>query len=330
MIKIFYSPYELKPLQPLNSLTSVAPREGILLKISWGDDVTGYADLHPWPELGDLTLEEQMSNLRSGRMTAQIEQAFWLARRDGLARKQKKSLFEGGEKIRNNFLLSNFALLKPGFLDALKKENFTTIKVKVGRNLEEEADILTHITLAGFKIRLDFNGVGNWQIFEKFISSLNPRIRLAIEYVEDPFAFDADAWMEAKKLVKIAIDNQYDKVNWNNLKTVPFDVVVIKPAKMDVDKAMERVLKNNLLATVTSYMDHPIGVVHAAAVASELKKKHGDIILEAGCLTHRLYQMDPFAAEISTQGPFMLKTKGTGVGFDRMLEALPWHQLKMH
>ncbi|UOE99909.1 o-succinylbenzoate synthase MenC [Bdellovibrio reynosensis] len=329
MIKIFYSPYTLKPVQSLNAVSSSNGREGLLLKISWNEQVTGYADLHPWPELGDPPLEDQMSALRDGKMTAQIEQAFWLARRDGLARKDRKNLFDSGEKIRNNFLLSDFKTLKPGFLDGLKKENFTTIKIKVGRDLDEEADVLAHVTAAGLKIRLDFNGVGNWQIFEKFIGNLNPRIRLAIDYVEDPFAYDTDAWMEAKKLTKIAVDNQYDKVPWDKLKEVPFNVVVIKPAKMDVDKAIERVLKWNLGASVTSYMDHPVGVVHAAAIASELKKKHGDIILEAGCLTHRLYQMDSFAAELSTQGPFLLKPKGTGIGFDRLLESLPWHQLKM-
>ncbi|KYG63276.1 hypothetical protein AZI85_04385 [Bdellovibrio bacteriovorus] len=328
MIQISYSPYSLQPLQALNAVAGAGAREGVLLKIEWADGLKGYADLHPWPELGDLTLEEQLSNLRRGKMSAQIEQCFWLARRDAQARKDGKSLFDAGEKLKNNFLLSDFSAVKPGFLDELKKEGFTTLKIKVGRNLQEEAELLTHIAAAGLKIRLDFNAVATWQIFERFMGSLPATVKPSIEYVEDPFPFDVAAWSEAKKLVKIAVDNQYDKVPWEKLQKAPFDVIVIKPAKIDVDKAISQCKQWNLKATVTSYMDHAVGIAHAAAVAMELKKLHGEMILEAGCLTHRQFKMDTFSAELNTQGPYLLKVKGHGIGFDKLLEGVPWHQLK--
>lgn len=327
-MKIYYSPYTLKPIQTLNATSAENLREGVLLKIEWLGGGTGYADLHPWPELGDATLEEQLSGLRRGRMTAQIEQSIWLARRDAQWRSDRKNIFEFGERVKNNYLLTDFKLIKPGFLDELKKEGFSTVKMKMGRNLQEEAEALIHIAAAGMKIRLDFNGLGSWQIFEKFIRNLPTTVLPLIEYVEDPFPFELNAWIEAKKLVKIAVDNQYHKIPWEKLKTSPVDVIVIKPAKVDVDKAIEHCLDLNLKATVTSYMDHPVGVIHAMGVAMELKKKYGEMILDAGCFTHRLYQMDPFAAEISTQGPFFLRNKGLGVGFDQLLEAMPWHQLK--
>lgn len=328
MIKFFYSPYTLKPLHQLNAIHAGGAREGALLKVEWGDGVVGYADLHPWPELGDLTLEEQLADLRRGKMSVQVEQCVWLARRDSQLRKEKKNIFEGGEKVKNNFLLTDYQKIRPGFLDEVKKEGFSTLKLKVGRNLQEEAAALSFIAAAGLMIRLDFNALGRWQIFEKFISSLPLTVKPMIEYVEDPFPFDVTAWGEARKLVKVAIDNQYDKVPWDQLTSAPFDVVVIKPAKMDVDKAITRCEKWNLKATVTSYMDHPVGVVHALGVAMELKKKYGEMILDAGCFTHRLYQMDAFSAEMSNQGSYLLKVKGTGIGFDELLGALPWHQLK--
>lgn len=327
-MKIFYSPYKLKPLQSLNSLATASEREGALLKVEWPDGCMGYSDLHPWPELGDASLENQLSDLRRGRMSNQVEQSIWFSRRDAQARKNKVHLFDSGEKIKNNFLLSDFRQIKPGFLDELKKEGFATLKMKVGRNLREEAEMLTHIAAVGLKIRLDFNAVGSWSIFEKFMNALPLTVRPLIEYVEDPFPYDPKTWAEARKLAKIALDNQYHKVQWDQLSAAPFDVLVLKPAKMDVDKAIALCEKWKLKATVTSYMDHPVGVTHALAVAMELKKKYGEMILEAGCLTHRLYQMDSFAAEISTQGPFVLKVTGLGVGFDKLLEALPWHQLK--
>jgi len=328
-MKLFYSPYTLKPVQALNAVSAGQPREGVLLKIEWLDGLVGYADLHPWPELGDATLEEQLANLRHGKMSAQVEQCIWLARRDAQLRKDKKNIFDGAEKVKNNFLLNDFKLIKPGFLDELKNQGFTTLKIKVGRNLQEEADVLTHIAASGLKIRLDFNAVGSWQIFEKFMTALPATVRPLIEYVEDPFPFEFNAWKEARKLAKIALDNQYGKVPWDKLSAAPCDILVIKPAKMDVERAVSLCQKWNLKATVTSYMDHAVGMIHAVGVAMELKKQHGDMILDAGCMTHRLYQMDAFAAEISTQGPYVLKVKGTGIGFDSLWGGLPWHQLKV-
>lgn len=329
MIKISVSPYFLNPLGALNAAAQTSVRAGALLKVEWTDGYTGYSDLHPWTELGDLSLDQQLADLRKGRISSQIEQSIWLARRDATARKKGKHLFDQGEKIRNNYLLSDSRNLKTGFLDELKKEGFTTVKVKVGRSLQEEADSLTHIAGAGLRIRLDFNGVGSWQIFEKFMGSLSPTVKALIEYVEDPFPFDVAAWTEARKLARIALDNQFDRVPWGTLTKAPFDVLVIKPAKTDVEKALALCQQWNLKCTITSYMDHPVGVVHALALAMELRKNHGDRILEAGCLTHRLYKMDVFAAELTNQGPYLIRNAGTGVGFDRLLEALPWQPIRV-
>lgn len=329
MIEIQYHPYVIKPIQSLNAAGAKGFRQGALFKVHWTEGLTGYADLHPWPELGDLTLVEQLDDLRTGRMSPQIEQTIWLAHRDAVARKDKVSLFSKGEKIRNNFLLTHYTEIQPEFLDEIKKQGFTTVKLKCGRNLEEEAEALTHLAAAGLRIRLDFNAIVSWPLFSKFISKLSPEVKAFIDYVEDPFPFDYATWGEAKKLVRLALDNQYDKVPWGKIPEAPFDVIVAKPAKMDMQKALSHCEKWKLQMTITSYMDHPIGVAHATALAMEYKKLYPDLILEAGCLTHRLYQMEPFAAELNTQGPYLLKPAGTGVGFDKMLEALPWQSLQL-
>lgn len=330
MIKLSYSPYTLKPIGSLNAVSLDTHREGVLFKIEWSDGLTGYADLQPWPELGDPTLEEQLAGLRAGKISVQMEQTIWLARRDAEARSKKRNLFDLGTPLKNNYLLTHAEDIKPGLLDEVRSEGFDTIKVKIGRDLQEEAEALVHIAAAGFKMRLDFNALANWQIFERFIKNLDPKVRAQIEYVEDPFPYDATAWMEAKELVKLAIDNQYNKVRWDQLDTkAPFDVVVIKPAKMDVDIAIGHCQDWKLKASVTSYMDHAVGVAHAMTVAMELKKKYGDMILESGCLTHRNYKMDIFSAELDTKGPFLRRVRGTGVGFDELLEAMPWYHIKL-
>lgn len=329
MIKLSYSPYTLKPITSLNAVSLQTHREGVLFKVEWGDGLAGYADLQPWPELGDPSLEEQLAGLRAGKISAQIEQTIWLARRDADARAKKRNLFDVGTPLKNNYLITHAEDVKPVLLDEIKKEGYDTVKLKIGRDLQEEAEALTHLAAADLKIRLDFNALANWQIFERFMKNLTPQVRAKIEYVEDPFPFDAHAWKEAQGLAKIAIDNQYHKVKWDQLTQAPFDVIVIKPAKMDVDQAITRCQEHGLKASVTSYMDHAVGVAHAMTVAMELKKLHGDMILEAGCMTHRLYQMDVFSAEIDTKGPFIRRIRGTGVGFDDLLEALPWYHIKL-
>lgn len=329
MIKLSYSPYTLNPVSSLNAVSLPTPREGVLFKVDWNDGHIGYGDLQPWPELGDATLQEQLAGLRAGKISAQIEQTIWLARRDAEARAKKRNLFDFGIPVKNNYTLTHIEDLEGGLLDQLKADGFDTIKVKIGRDLQDEAAALVRIAAAGFKIRLDFNALANWQIFERFMKNLTPSVRSYIEYVEDPFPYEPNAWLEAKKLAPIAIDNQYHKVRWDDLKENPFDIIVIKPAKMDVDTAIYQCQEHGLKATVTSYMDHPVGVAHAITVAMELKKAHGDLILQAGCLTHRLYQMDRFAAELDVKGPFIRRVPGTGVGFDQLLGEMSWYHIKL-
>ncbi|WP_413291657.1 o-succinylbenzoate synthase MenC [Bdellovibrio sp. HCB185ZH] len=327
MIKLSYYEYVLTPFTTLNAVSAGLPRRGALIKVEWPQGFVGYGDLHPWPELGDTPLDDQLAALKKGRISAQVEQTIWLARKDANLRKKGKTILTAGEKVRNNFLVSNSAEIVPGFLDELKRQSYSTIKLKVGRDLAAEATAITRMAAAGFKIRLDFNGTGSWQIFEKFFSGLTAQEKVWIEYVEDPFPYDADTWADAKKLVKVACDAPYEKVDWENSTKVPFDILVIKPAKMDVDKAIERCKKFNLKATVTSYMDHPVGSMGALAVAMECKELYPNIMLDAGCLTYRSYQMDQFAANINTTGPFLSNVKGTGIGFDLLLRDLPWQKL---
>lgn len=328
MIKIFSYSYSLRPLTSLNAITPVKEREGALLKIEWPDGKTGYADLHPWPELGDAPLAAHLQDLAKGKISSLVEQSIWLARKDAQLRADKKNYFDEGVPLKNNFILSQVKGVVPGFLDEIKSEGFTSVKVKVGRDLQGEIGFLTHLAAAGLAIRLDFNAIGSWQIFEKFMSQVPPTVRPFIEYIEDPFPYDEKSWSEAQKLAPIAVDNEFHKVRWNRDEKPPFDVMVVKPARVDVDKAVEYCKKWNLKMTITSSMDHPVGVAHAVGVAMELKKLHGDMILDAGCMTHRLYQMDLFATELFTQGPYFAKGRGYGVGFDNILKALKWYPVK--
>jgi O-succinylbenzoate synthase len=327
---ISYSPYTLKPVQNLNRLTEIQDREGLLLKIDWPDGHTGYADLHPWPELGDATWEEQLSGLRQGRISIMMEQAIWLARRDAVQRKMQRNIFDGLPTIKNNYLISDVASEPDGLIDRLKADGFESVKVKVGRDMKAEAELISHLGKDGaFKVRVDFNGIGTWQTYEKFMSSVDRIALQRVQYAEDPFQYDEQAWIEARKFCPIAIDNQIHKVKFEALKTRPFDVIVIKPAKVDVLAITQEAVVRDLKLTVTSYMDHPVGVMHSLSVACELKKTHPQRTLDAGCSTTRLYQMDTYAAEVVPTGPYLKRPAGKGIGFDIQLAKEPWSQIKI-
>lgn len=327
---ISYSPYVLKPVQQLNAVSSSKDRQGLLLQITWPDGHVGYADLHPWTELGDASWEEQLAGLRQGRISPMLEQSIWLARRDAVLRKQNKNIFDGLPTVKNNYLVTDVKAEAPGLLDRLKADGFETVKVKVGRDLKSEAEFITHLGRDGaFKVRLDFNAVGTWQTYEKFMSSLDKIALQRIQYVEDPFQYDEQAWVEARKFCPLAIDNQVHKVNFKTLKTRPFDVVILKPAKMDVTSFAQECVVRDLKMTVTSYMDHPVGVIHALAIACEMKKTYPQRMLDAGCLTTRTFQMDTYSAEVVPTGPFLKRPPGLGIGFDNLFAKEKWAQTKM-
>ncbi len=329
-MKISYSPYTLKPAQHLGMVATLAERKGILLKIEWPDGLTGYSDLHPWPELGDQTWEQQLAGVRTGQISQMLEQSIWMARRDAQSRKLDKSLFDGLPSIKNNYLITDVRAEKPDLLNFLKKEGFETVKIKLGRDLQKEAELVSYLGLDGaFKLRLDFNAVGTWQTYERFMTSLNKVALTRVQYVEDPFPFDEESWLEAKRFAPLAIDNEFHKVDLKKIKTKPFDVVILKPAKMDVNATLQDCITHDLKITVTSYMDHPVGVMHALAVACELKKGSPQRVLDAGCMTMQLFQMDSYSAKVTQAGPYLKRADAKGVGFSLLFLKEPWSQLKM-
>lgn len=329
-MKIYYSPYTLKPAQHLSAIAKTKDRNGVLLKIEWPDGLIGYSDLHPWLELGDEAWEDQLAGVRQGRISPMLEQSIWMARKDAQLRKQGKNIFEGLGSIKNNYIISDIRAEQKNLLDFLKTEGFETVKLKLGRDLAKEAEMINQLGRDGaFKLRLDFNAVGTWQTYEKFMSSLDKLALHRIQYVEDPFPFEAQAWTEAKKFAPLAIDNEISKVDLKKLQGKPFDVVILKPAKMDVNATLQSCIFQDLKITVTSYMDHPVGVIHALAIASDLKKAHPQRVLDAGCMTVRLFQMDAYSAEIVPTGAFLRRPVGKGIGFDTLLEREPWAQVKL-
>jgi o-succinylbenzoate synthase len=251
-----------------------APREGALLRVGGG-----FADVHPWPELGDAPLDEQLALLARGSLTPLTRASLHWARIDGAARRRGVSLFEG-----LTIPLSHWSGNEP-------PSGFDTVKIK------GVLPVPDHV-----RIRIDFNGRLSPDAFERIAATL-PRER--IDFIEDPCPYDEALWrsLSERTGLRLALD-RFEGVA---------DVLVHKPALHAEFPSF------NGEVVVTSYMDHPVGQCFASYVAATNR-----VSARCGLFTHALYEPDAFIERIRADGARLLPPEGTGIGFDDLLEDLPW------
>jgi O-succinylbenzoate synthase len=89
-----------------------------------------------------------------------------------------------------------------------------------------ELGITLRFEAQGVRLRVDFNGVLDRMTFEKFVEFMPLRIYRALDFVEDPFPYDAEAWEAIRRRWGVAL--ALDK-GWKS-GTHGFDAVVVKPA----------------------------------------------------------------------------------------------------
>lgn len=252
-------------------------RHGALLRVD-----SGFADVHPWPELGDAPLDEQLALLGRGETTPLTRASLHLARIDSEARKQGVSLFEGLTIPESHW---------PG---NDPPEGFDTIKIK------GIVPVPDHL-----RLRIDFNARLSADEFLRIADTL-PKDR--IDFVEDPCPYDEARWQDLRERtgLRLALD-RFEGVA---------DVLVHKPA---LQTSFPRF---NGDVVVTSYMDHPVGQFFSAHVAARNR-----VDARCGLFTHVLYEPDAFIERIRADGARLLPPDGTGVGFDDLLEDLPWTKI---
>ena len=248
-------------------------REGALLRA--GD---GFADVHPWPELGDAPVDAQLAGLERDELTPLTRAALHWAAIDGEARTRGVSLFDG-----LTIPLSHWPGNDP-------PAGFDTIKIKGVMPAPDQV-----------RLRIDFNARLSAAEFLEIAATL-PRER--IDFIEDPCPYDERVWDELRDRtgLRLALD-RFEGVA---------DVLVHKPALQTGFPAHNDVV-------VTSYMDHPLGQFTAAYVAAT-----HDVNARCGLFTHVLYEPDAFIERIEADGARLLAPRGTGFGFDDLLERLPW------
>lgn len=322
-MKIYHHLYELFPRTRIGAVAEATPRRGALLRVRFSDRKVGYADCHPWPELGDAPLSKQLDLLHQGKLTELTERSIELATLDAQARAAGKSLWEGVKIPESHALFPDRRTLSSLELESLAHQGFSLIKIKMGSGeVEEDAKWIkknfAELRALKIKLRIDFNGALTSELFKKFLGELGST-QSVIDFVEDPTPYDAQVWREFQRsAVRIALDRCPLKME-SSLEPDSFSVLVFKPAIRSLEWAKKMQSQFSVSLVTTTYADHPLGQVGAAWCAAQLEQSE-----TAGLLSHTIYQFHPFMELIQTKKNILQPPPGTGWGFDELLRGIEW------
>ena len=100
--------------------------------------------------------------------------------------------------------------------------------------------------------------------------------------------------------------------------------MIIKPAIDEPFLLAEAAMKNAQRVVLTGYMDHPVGQTFAAWEAARLGLQFPGLVGICGLQTHHLFEPDAFTEMLGPWSPKFQIPEGNGLGFDDLLDELPW------
>ena len=306
-------PYALRARRALNATTARRSYVGALVR-SQG----GHGCVHPWPERGDGSLEEELAALATGTETRLTQATRRCLVLDGEARRAGRWLFAERPKPPDSH-----AILGGADVEAARgaaRRGFGAVKVKGSpERLQDLGELLAESPLP---VRLDFNETMTSEALRRWHGQLPERACAKVDFLEDPCPYDPGVWTELSAATgwRLALDGQAARAAGG------FHVLVLKPAVGAVDD-FEAWFDGSCDLLVTSYMDHPFGQLYAAFEAARLSARHPGVRLSGGLVTHRLFEDLPGALDLG-EGPALRLPRGTGLGLDDYLEALPWEGLR--
>jgi O-succinylbenzoate synthase len=315
--KPLISRYRIKSRGFLNAVSGRREFEGALIRI--GD---GFGCIHPWPELGDPPLEKCLADLQGPRFWPIVRRAIRCAEYDEAARSREESLFEEMEIPLSHATITD---ARPSEIAKAVEAGFTVVKLKGGRDLRKESDFLQSMRteFPELKWRIDFNESLTPAQASDFLLGLSEKTRAAVDFIEDPTPYSDSAWTDLfrKARVPLAVDHEAAP-NRPGAK-----VMVIKPAVDEPFLLAEAANAQMQRVVLTSYMDHPFGQTFAAWEAARLELQFPGISGVCGLQTHHLFEAGEFSEQLGPSSPNFTPPPGTGLGFDDLLDALPWTRL---
>jgi len=303
---------------PLNSRSKRSEISGALIRLNG----LGVGCIHPWTELGDACLDDELQALKNGSPMTLGKIALECARTDGQARQQGRSLFENVSD--GNLPASHWSTGPDDDPADVVADGFDTAKLKLGADLSVALELTERwATCRGiYCLRLDFNTALTDGKFIEFWEALSDRARAKVQFVEDPTPFNSNQWQTLQNATgaSLALDLRPGQSidNWDSW-------LVLKPAVLTTAQLRAIVDKHDPAKLVfTSYMDHAIGQLWAIYGASLFPQ----VSNLAGLLTHERFASDDmFFDQIDRKGPRLQPPSGNGLGFDNSLEGLPWKPL---
>ncbi|KAB8031033.1 hypothetical protein [Fluviispira multicolorata] len=333
------SPYFLQPKFILNAkIESSFKRMGFLLKVDYKDIGIGYADCFAFPELGDSPISEQISYLKNKKLTRNLRKSLIFSRIDAIYRGKNLNAFNNLNLPKNHWTVSDISSLTIKDLFNLKENNFCFLKLKFGRNLQNEINFIKEnyffLKELNLKFRIDFNSSLTFENAIFFFSSLQKYVDI-FDFIEDPIPFQCESWNLLLKhfpLLKLALDNNslehLEDLTLNEQKKCVRNLI-IKPAQQYLNNSYDNSFFSKLDKVIfTSYMDHPLGQVcalyEAANFYSHFPKSQGS----CGFLTHFLYVENAYSECLMIENTRLIpSSKGTGFGFNHLLEKENWRNI---
>ena len=308
------SPYRLVSRGRMNPASRRTWHEGVLIEADGG-----YACVHPWPELGDPTLDACLADLAGSRRTSIVRRALRCAEFDRVARRFEHSLFEEMEVPLSHATLT---AADPAMVGALVEKGFEVVKLKCGRNVPGETRFLNEQSGRHPRLRwrLDFNEQLSFSEVVAFLDALTPEMRRAVDFLEDPCPYSDAIWRELhlRHRISLAVDREAAP------QCKAAQVMVIKPNLDEPLLLAEAALANGQSVVVTSAMDHPVGQAFAAWEAARLRLQFPGLVGVCGLQTHHLFEANRFTDWLGEWTPEFHPPDGLGLGFDELFDELVW------
>lgn len=297
--------YALESRGSLNARTGRRVYEGALVRSG-----SGFGCLHPWPELGDPTLNECLKDLGEERGMRIVQRTLDCVSVDGRAREEGRSLFQGLKVPPSHATLPFF---DEEAIEEAVGRGFTHVKVKCGRDLPKELAEVRRLICRGPELcwRLDFNETGEAGELIRLFKDWSVEEKGAVDFLEDPVPYRGGSWSKVREATGLALANDHDMEN----DLGDSEVIVVKPAVNQMPDDLSRVV-------VTSYLDHPLGQTFAAFEAAQ-----GGVRKVSGLQTHGIFEKTIFSEELGPVQPDLQVPNGFGLGFGEILEKLPWVKL---
>ncbi|PIR25140.1 MAG: hypothetical protein COX62_00770 [Deltaproteobacteria bacterium CG_4_10_14_0_2_um_filter_43_8] len=331
-MNISFFPYQLVPKARLGAKAEPKPREGALLRVEHDGIGVGFSDLHPWPELGDESLEKQLQSLKMEKPLSLAKRSLQLSMLDANARNDGVFLLKNKVIPKSHYLISDLRAFSEETRELLFLQGFSKLKVKMGLDLNWELSFLEDLAKpfekAGIKFRLDFNlGLDELAAY-RLLHRMSDRLKERIDFLEDPFPYHPESWAQfrAKEGVPLALD-RFDALSFP-LDLDAVDVLVLKPAIMDPSfvKAYEHFAEKRIV--ITSYLAHPLDQLSAAYAAALFHEEMPNTLDDCGLISHVSYQENSFSSQLAVDGAKLVPPKGLGFGYQTtFLESQEWREI---